>query len=657
MPPVLARIVVIAAAASLVAVGVAWAGVGRWGPSHGPEGGLVSALVIDPSNSAVLYAGTSHGVFKTTNAGVAWSDVSAGLTDPSVTAIAIDPRRPGVVYAGTENGRFFKSIDGGTTWRGVGESTLRLGWVNTLVVNPLDTETLFAGGDKGVFKSTNAGVTWRPASAGLTRRIVGALAIDPLVPSTLFAGASSPSNTSPYSSVFKSTDGGASWREILGGLRGGICGVALDPANPAAVYTGGQMYDREVGILFKSVDAGETWTAIPGDGCSSLAVDFTQTPNVIYTTTLSSLGPMKSTDEGLTWARMGKSLPPQGWGGGIVALDRRNPGTLYLTSGDFGVFKSTSGGDPWRARNHGLVGRRIRSLVVDPLDGRTVYAGTAGGIYRSTDGGASWEAPRLPALLVNALAFDPSHPSRMYAASWKGVHRSADSGRSWRIVKDPLFRYGVTALTIDPKEPSTLYARAGSVWLRKTWRFATSVDGGESWHVLKPGLPGRWVDLIAVDPHDTSTLYAGTWPTFRNERLVGGGVFRSVDGGRSWRAAGLAGMVVSGLAIDPGASRTVYAGTDRGVHRSIDGGRTWTRTGPRRVFVGGCDVILDPRVSSTVYAACGERVYRSTNGARTWRAFDRGLGGREALTLAIDSTGRTLYAGTDAGVYDYRFAR
>lgn len=670
MRPVLGRVFVCLAVASGVAVGVAGAGVGRWGPSHGPEGGSVWSIVIDPANSSVVYAATGHGIFKTTNAGSRWKAVNDGLTDTSVGALAVDPSRPSVVYAGTDGGTVFKSTDGATTWHSVGKASLRVGWVETIAIDPLRPETAFAGGEKGLFKTTNGGRTWHPLTVGLTKRIVGALAIDPRTPSTLFAGASSPSTGTLHTSLFKSTDGGASWREVLLGLRGGMCGIAVDPSDPAALYAGGQTHASPDGNLFKSVDGGESWARIGGGGCSSLAVDFTRTPHVIYTTTLSSLGPMKSADGGLTWAPMGKSLPSTGWGGGSVVLDQRSPGTLYMASGGFGVFKTTSGGDPWQAVNRGLIGKRILSLAVKPHDGRTVYAGTAAGVHRSRDGGASWGAATLSKVQVGALAIDPLRPERIYAAG-QGVFRSTDGARTWKSTSTGLLKgQSVMALAIDPKAPRTLYAGMSIIgWsLPPSERFGVfkSMNSGRSWRASSKGLGDQLIFAVAVDPANTTTLYAGARPYVLDTRgpLFGGGVFKSTNGGRTWKPAGLAKSFVSALAVDPQTPTTVYTVAE-GIFKSTDAGRTWRKSGRGigPVFTGS--LAIDPRSPTTLYAAVclssacleGPGVFRSTNGGKTWRPFNQGLRTPDVLTLAIDSTGRTLYAGTGAGVFDYRFPR
>ena len=111
---------VVAAATLALAAGSAHAGVGGWGPSHGPEGGEVTALVIDPTAPATLYAGTfAGGVFKSTDGGAGWRAVNVGLTESGGVALAIDPVAPATLYAGTDDGGVFKSTDGGRRWRAV----------------------------------------------------------------------------------------------------------------------------------------------------------------------------------------------------------------------------------------------------------------------------------------------------------------------------------------------------------------------------------------------------------------------------------------------------------------------------------------------------------------------------------------------------------
>ncbi len=668
------RLVASLATASLAVVGLAGAGVGHWGPLHGPEGGDVEALAVDPRNSEIVYAATGHGIFKTTNGGRAWGAVNAGLTSLRVNVLGIDPRTPSIVYAGTfYGGRIFKSTNGGLTWRasdrGLAEA-LREKDVDALAIDPKMPSTIYAASfGAGVFNTTNGGRSWRAVNTGIRKGVL-ALAIDPQQPATVYAGTGTPGGRSPHiGTVFKTTNGGRSWLAVGNGLTGAdISALAIDPTTPTTIYAGASFGDAGARLgVFKSTDGGESWT---GTGVlaqvTTLAID-PGSPETLYAGALD--GVLKSADGGLTWNRVGTGLPSGQWTDALAVAPGR-PAALYASAGDYGVFKTTSGGDPWRAVNSGLVGRRIWSLAVDPLDSRTVYAGTAGGVYRSSDGGAAWEAARLPkAPLVTALAIDPLRPSRVYAGGWGGVYRSTDGGRTWIAATTQLVERGVSAVAVDPRVTSTIYASTFNGWFPPaTWRFVKSTDGGRSWRELTPGLSGKWVGWIAIDPRNTRTLYAATLPVFRNDRLVGGGVFKSVNGGRSWRAAGLPKMRVSALVADPRTPEILYALTDRGVFKSTDGSHTWRRAGHGVrssviAFTGA--LVIDPRSPATLYAtactniACegGQGVFRSTDGARSWRAFNQGLPTLDVFTVAIDSTGRTLYAGTSAGVFDYRFAR
>jgi len=292
----------------------AHAGINVW-TSHGPAGARVYALAIDPT--ALLYAGTNTGVFKSTDGSNTWSGASSGLTGHalSVNALAIDPILPSTLYAGTDDG-VFKSTDAGSTWKAAG---LPDSYVQALAITP---STLYAGGD-GVFKSTDGGNTWSGASMGLTdyALYVNALASDPITPSTLYAGTDG--------GMFKSTDAGSTWKVINGGLTDpAVSALAIDPNTSSTLYIG---EDRGV---FKSTDGGVTWNS------AGLSYDVVN----------------------------------------ALATDPNTPTTLYTGTWD-GVFKSTDAGTTWNAINAGLTDTSANALAIDPKTPSTLYAGTDGGVF------------------------------------------------------------------------------------------------------------------------------------------------------------------------------------------------------------------------------------------------------------------------------------
>ena len=228
-------IALMGAAVLLTTAHTAHAGINVW-TSHGPPGGDVRALAIDPSTPSTLYAGTGRGgVFKSTDAGATWGAV--GLPGEDVGALAIDPSTPSTLYAVPYRGSVAKSTDAGATWRG---ALLPYYYVHALAIDPNTLSTLYAGtgddeGAGGVFKSTDAGATWGAASAGLPYPMLGyvfALAIDPSTSSTLYAGTSG-------GGVFKSTDAGASWGELNAGLTtADVFALAIDPITPSTLHAG-----------------------------------------------------------------------------------------------------------------------------------------------------------------------------------------------------------------------------------------------------------------------------------------------------------------------------------------------------------------------------------------------------------------------------------
>ena len=527
----------------------------------------VAYLAIDPQNSNTVYAATGYGgVFKTTDGGAKWSAVNSGIPIQSgipILSVTIDPQNSRTLYAATI-GDLFKSSDGGASWS-LMNSNLRIGGCfdgPPVVVDPQNSATLYAG-CSGLLKSTDGGATWNSVSSRLPGSVVF-VAIDPQNTETLYAATGT--------RVFKSTDGGATWRDT--GLSiSGRPALTIDPKNPGTLYAA-TYYSSDLSAgAFKSTDGGEHWSAI-NSGLRAIGIGFLlidpQNPTALYANP--SRGVIKSTDAGTSWSQM-KSL-------GLLAIDSQESATLYGygPSGE-GLSKSSDGGASWVApAKAGLPEdscHAVSSLAIDPQNSSKLYAGVSispcmssagGGVYKSTDGGASWiRSVALPnGHGVNGLAIDPQNTSTVYAWNGKGLFKSTDGATSWIELTNssgsgqaglPLV---IFRLAINPQSPSTLYAATAGGVLKSTDRGAnwSAVNSGLSAISLN-GITNYAVTTVAIDPQNTSTVYAAT----------GAGVFRSTDGGANWSAvnSGLTTLAVAALAVDPQNTNTVYAGTAGGV--------------------------------------------------------------------------------------------
>jgi photosystem II stability/assembly factor-like uncharacterized protein len=214
---------------------------------------FVTALLADPVLPGVFYAGTSSGMFKSTDHGLSWAPASSGFPAVNVACLAADPTAGGVVYAGTSGSGVYRTRDGAATWTSAGSGMSNPN-VNALAVDPAMPLTLYAGTDNGIFKTQEGGDHWSAASAGLTNPAVMALAVDPTAPLTVYAGTYG-------DAVFKSVDGGFSWAATGSGLTSlDVMALAITPTNPSTVYAG-----TWGGGVFASSDGGATWTQLVTD--------------------------------------------------------------------------------------------------------------------------------------------------------------------------------------------------------------------------------------------------------------------------------------------------------------------------------------------------------------------------------------------------------
>jgi photosystem II stability/assembly factor-like uncharacterized protein len=253
------------------------------------EGGLVTALVLDPSSPATVYAATARGLYKSENGGTTWRQTGRGIGSHSLLALAIDPQSPSHLYATTDAG--------------------------------------------GVFRSADGGEHWAPSNQGLTARYVGSIAVDPDHPGIVYAGAEA-------GLIFRSEDAGSTWKGLASPTtRVSITAIAIDPSPPGAVYVG----TNSEGI-FRSADRGATWTHATGQLAKGTVwgMAFRGTPTTLYAATHDGL--YRSTNGGTTWAACNRGL--RSWNVLAVESDPAAASTMYAATAA-AIYKSVDAGQSW----------------------------------------------------------------------------------------------------------------------------------------------------------------------------------------------------------------------------------------------------------------------------------------------------------------------
>lgn len=628
----------------------ALAGVNRW-TTHGPEGGWVHGVTVDPTNPRRLYATAEGGTFVSDSGGDRWSRTGPTLDFTSTTSLVVDPHDPDNLFAIGSRGGVFKSANGGAGWK-----QLYLpdrSFPRFLAIDPVTPERLYAVNYRTVLMSEDAGETWSSVGLDLPPGLtLGAFAVDPRGADTLYLGSDvsySPDDAPRAFGMFKSADGGRTWRQINRGLPedSRIIAIAVDPQVPETVYTALLSIDTHTSRgVYKSTNGGEEWAAsgLENTYLGQLVIDPRQ-PSTLYAI---DGGLLRSDDAGDSWVRPILADVPGRWSS--LTVDPTDSSRLYLST-DEGIFRSSDAGRRWQPINRGLTNVDVQSIAVDPLARDVLYCGTSRlGAFRSEDGGLRWQALGTdPFTSVHALAVHFETSDVVYAGTNRGLLRSTDGGRLWDEPDVRLGYSGVRAVAVTP--------HAADVYVGyDDGRVFKSVDGGFNWTDASGGLPlesdfGSWVTLLLADPADDDTLYA----------LTQEGPFKTVDGGDTWFATntGLGdAFEVTALALAPSSPSTLYAASDDAVFRTNDAGGTWHAILEDLDFGVGA-LVVDPEDGDTLYAGGFDGgVFRSTNGGRSWGGLSNGLTGVPIRSLAIDPHDhRRLYAaafGASVAVLDQR---
>ncbi len=610
-----------------------------------------------------------------------------------IGAVAFDPQDPRIAYAGVGRprnggggqGAVYRSDDGGLSWRKASAGQLPAdACVSDIELRPGDSRTVLVATNKGIFRSDDAGRTWHGSSAGLPHHYAERLAFAPSAPDVVYASLRTMARQGQTwdGGVYRSADAGRTWRDANGEgmpkrlgkadeayqMTSAIQEICVDPRDADTVYAGSTAWVSSG--LFKTTDAGKTWQ--PVAQARGVNMDYGWITQWGPTVTCLSLSPAEpdrlvfgtsghlfvSADAGGTWKqRYCRELPGGRFAGNGLAVtclntivpDPVRPARAYYCYMDIGLLVTDDRGQTFRRSYGGMTnGGNCFTVLVDPAAPDTLWAATGqwhvntGEVCASTDGAETWkvvgqQSTGLPNGQVRHLLLDRASPAgwrRLLATSTgNGVYESRDGGASWRsigaglppgAVKEP------AGLLLDPADPRHLVVALAGTAETGAGVYGTR-DGGSSWHRLNTEPLFGQITCLAADPADFGTLYAGVLQSYDRvtRRTYPGGLFKSTDGGASWQQA-LDFWFVSDVLVSPADSRVVYAATNdnpyhddyaaEGLLRSSNGGRTWRHENTGLTLPNVKSVAASPVEPSLLYIGTG--------GNSAFVGRDEGVGGR-----------------------------
>ena len=636
--------------------------------------GRISGFAVDPNNHTRYYvAVASGGVWKTTNAGTTWTPIFDNEASYSIGAITLDPKNPLVVWVGTgENNSqrsvaygsgLYKSEDGGRTWRNVGLKTSE--HIGRIAIDPKDSNIVYVasqgplwgpGGERGLFKTTDGGKTWKSILNISENTGVTDVVIDHNDPNTLYCASYQRRrhrwtliNGGPESAIYKSTDAGATWSRLRAGLPTvelGRVGLAISPVDSNVIYATVEAADRRGGI-FRSGDRGGSWER--RNEFDSTAMYYSRIvadPKDVDRIYVMNVFAMVSDDGGRTLRRLGE----------------RN--------------KHVDNHDIW----------------INPQNTEHYLIGSDGGIYESFDRGATWDFKQnLPVTQFYDITTDNAKPFyNIYGGtqdnfSFGGPSRtrsaSGITNADWFVTNGgDGFRSQV-----DPEDENTIYAELQNGGLvrfdkRTGERIGIQPQPGRGEDPLR----WNWDSPFIISPHLRTRLYFAADKLFRSDdrgdtwQLISGQLSRDLDRdklpvmGRIWSIDAVAKNAstahfgnASALAESPKKEGLIYVGTDDGlVQVTEDGGKNWRKI---EKFPGVADMSYVTRIiasnhdANTAYVSFDNHqsndfkpyLLKTTDAGRTWTSISSNLPKNgPVLAIAEDHVNPSLlFTGTEFGLW------
>src|SRR5215211_1697597 len=403
----------------------------------GPQGGDVRALVVDPQNPDRFYFGTLDGqIYTSSDGGKRWLLLyNFGKPRLFVDNIVVDERNPKVIYVGAHRhnqpGGFFKSTDGGLTWRE--NAQLKNEALHSLAQSESDPDTLIAGTYKGIFRSDDAGESWTQLPTQSTPGLlhVESLAIDPRTTNTIYAGT--------FHLPYKSDDGGKNWRVIKEGIidDSDIFAIDIDPRDPNHIIA------SACSGIYETKNAGENWRKVQGIPSQSrrtrAILQHPSAPGVVFAGTTEGFWRSDKGGDADSWmVTTSRQLEINS-----IAVHPSRPDMVFIGTNNYGVMVSNDGGKSFVPMNGGFSGRFANAILADREVPNRIYASTintatgGGFFFVSNDNGETWRPSMrsMPSRLITyAILQDARDANVIYLGTNLGVYRSADRGTSWAPV-------------------------------------------------------------------------------------------------------------------------------------------------------------------------------------------------------------------------------
>ncbi len=621
----------------------------------GNIGARVNAIAVHPTNEQIIYAGFSTGgLFKTTDGGQNWSPVFDDQPYLSIGDISLDPTNPEMVYVGTGDPNIsgypfigdgvYKSSDGGQNWIHLGLADQRI--VSRIALDPGQAGTLYAAcmglpfepnSHRGLYKSTDDGANWSQVLYVNDSTGIIDLLIDPINPQVVYAAAwnrirnnSQSMVAGPDAKIYKTTDGGQNWTPLSNGLPSGTLGrigLAMSGQNSQTLFASYVNSSSQLHGIYKTTNGGQSWSTLTMGG-----------------------------ENGLT----GNSMGGFGWYFGQIRVDPANDDHLFLLGVQ--LWETFNGGALWIRRTHTGDPVHVDNHDLVMATSGNTYLGTDGGLYKLPPGSTAWQdIENIPTNQFYRVGYNPHRPELYYGGAQDNgsLAGNAASIDGWERLAggdgfQPVFH---------PSDSLKFYMES------QLGGISVTTNGGQNFFSATAGIHANdqrnWDMPYFMSPHRPDNLFAGTFRVYRAQSPSYNSPWQPIssDLTKAQQSSSPASFhTISTLDQSPVDSNLLYVGTSDGnVWRSTNLGANWEMIQqglPNRYVT---DIKAHPDSANQVYVTFSgykyndfsPHIFKSTNRGDSWQAINGNLPNLAINELLVlpDRAGQWLFVATDGGVY------